>query len=148
MGFHRPHKRVSIDCGGESRTKQQFAKECDINNILKQFRKTGMITHVAKQQGYYGDFIGAGTYHDALNLIQDAQDMFMTLPSQIRAEFDNDPAKFLEFVHNPDNEEKMREMGLLQKVPQAAPEPPPAKIPPEPKASKEAVSEAIQPASE
>ena len=74
--------------------------------------------------------------------------MFMTVPAHIRAEFDNDPAKFLAFVQDDANTEKMREMGLLQKVPQAAPEPPPAKIPAAPKPDKETVSEAIETASE
>lgn len=113
MGFHRPHGRVQTDCAGESRTKQSFKNECDINRILRQFYRTGLVSHVSKRQGYYGDFIGAGTYHDALNLIHEARDMFLELPAKIRAEFDNDPAKFLDFVHDPENEEQMREMGLL-----------------------------------
>lgn len=139
MGFHRPHKRVQIDCSGNSRTKQSFKKECDINEILRQFRRTGLISHVERQQGFYGDFIGATTYHDALNLIHDAQDMFMTVPAHIRAKFENDPAKFLDFVHDPDNIDEMRELGLLPKgtpkpkeeqKPAPAPNPPPAKNPP------------------
>ena len=101
-----------------------------------------MITHVAKTRGYYGDFIGAGTYHDALNLIQEAQEMFMTLPAHVRAEFDNDPEKFLEFVHDPDNEEKMRELGLLQKVPGERAEAPSRDEAPKPEPEPEPAPEA------
>ena len=119
MGFHRPHKRVHPDLGGPSRTKQSFKKECDINEILRQFHKSGVITHVQKTQGQYQDFINGVTYHQAMNVIADANSMFETVPAKIRAMFDNDPAKFLDFVQNDENEEQMRELGLLQKAPEA-----------------------------
>ena len=115
MGAHRPHKRHAMVFEGPGRTKQSFKKECDINEILKQFTKTGLITHVKKHHGFYDDFTSASDYHSALNQIADAQAMFLTLPAQLRAQFDNDPAKFLDFVHDPDNEDEMREMGLLEK---------------------------------
>jgi len=47
--------------------------------------------------------------------------MFEELPSTIRAQFENNPEKFLEFVQNPDNLDKMRELGLA-KAPQSPPE--------------------------
>ena len=148
MGFHRPHARVQKSFEGPGRTKQSFKKECDINEILHQFRKTGMIRHVAKRQGYYGDFIKAPTYHAALNLIHEAQVMFMELPAQVRAEFDNDPAKFLDFVHNEENEDAMREMGLLDKVTEEPVEAKNVEPVAAPKEKAEAVSEAIEQASE
>ena len=133
MGFHRPHGRVQVEFPEQTRTKQSFAKECDINEILKQFRRTGMINHVAKHQGYYGDFTNGVTYQGAMQVIAEANSMFESLPAHVRAEFENDPAKFLDFVHDESNEERMKELGLIDpKVkpeegrmrPPAPPEPP------------------------
>ena len=87
MGFHRPHKRVQVDFPEPSRTKQSFKKECDINEILKQFRRTGVINHVAKHQGFYGDFTSGVTYQGAMQVIAEANSMFESLPAHIRAEF-------------------------------------------------------------
>ena len=60
--FYLPHKRVQYDGSdpgtGEvlpSATKQEFKAECDVNNILKQYKATGMIRHVAAQAGVYQD---------------------------------------------------------------------------------------------
>lgn len=91
---------------------QQHSKdEVDINNIMKRYRKTGIIDHVAKHQGNYGENDGID-YHQSMNIIRRADEMFLELPSQVRKEFGNNPAEFLDFVDNPANIEKLREMGL------------------------------------
>ena len=36
-----------------SLTKQSFTKECDINNIMKKYQKTGAIDHVNKHEASY-----------------------------------------------------------------------------------------------
>lgn len=98
---------------GKSKTKQSFKAECDINTILKNYKKTGLLSHVSQYQGKYEDLSQPTDYQTALNLVIDAQLAFDTLPSQIRKQFQNDPAQFLNFVDNPENEDKMIEMGLL-----------------------------------
>ncbi len=114
-----PTERVQITCGGNGRTHQSMADECDINRIMARFEKDGVLTHVAKFDGKYGDFTGAMDYHSAYNQVILAGEMFMSLPASIRDVFDNDPGMFLAFAEDPDNEDEMREMGLL---PPAAPE--------------------------
>ncbi|WNK14507.1 MAG: internal scaffolding protein [Microvirus sp.] len=95
-------------------TKQEFAQECDINHIMAKFQKTGLIDHVNKYPGGYGDFTNLPTdYQSALNQIIQADEMFLSLPSGIRKQFENDPGQFLEFAENPANAEKMRDLGLL-----------------------------------
>ena len=114
---------------GESRTKQSFKKETDINNILGKFRKTNLIDHVAKHRGSYGDFTGyPQSYHEAVQQVFDAEEMFGSLPSDIRARFDNDPGKFLAFAEDPVNESAMRDLGLLPS--ERAAEQPPARSEP------------------
>jgi phage internal scaffolding protein len=98
----------------ESLTQQHFKDQCDINNIIRQYDRTGLITHVAKAKAFYGDFTLVNEYQDALNLVMEAQDTFGELPAEIRAQFENDPGAFFEFVSNPQNADEMKRMGLIQ----------------------------------
>lgn len=117
-------------------TKQSHAAESDINNIMDRYFKTGIVEHVATVQGKYGDFTSIPTYQEALDKIRRAQEMFMSLPSDIRAKFQNDPGEFLDFATNPENRDEMIEMGLIEPVrdtvvpepfePEPTPEPEPA----------------------
>jgi len=95
---------------------QQHAKaECDINNILRQYDRTGLITHVNRATAQYGDFTAVNEYQESLNRVMSAQDAFMALPSAIRKQFENDPGAFFEFATNPANAEHMIEMGLAER---------------------------------
>lgn len=117
-----PKNRASIDQSipdpitGEvqtSRTKQSFAQESEINNIMAKYEKTGLIDHV-KNHGGYADMPAGLEYQDALQLTIDAQIAFDELPANVRREFGNDPFEFLAFVENPENIERMAELGLLE----------------------------------
>ena len=99
-----------------SMTKQSFAQESEINNIMARYEKTGVIDHV-KNHGGYANMPTDMEYQDAMQLTIDAQVAFDDLPAKIRREFDNDPFKFLTFVENPENVERMAELGLLEEVP-------------------------------
>lgn len=119
---------------GQSMTKQSHKKECDINTIMKKFEREGIVTHARQHAGTYGNFIGAPDYHTALNEIKKADEMFMSLPAQVRKKFDNDAGAFLAFAQDPKNEKELVEMGLA-KAREAPPEPPPPaepENPPEP----------------
>jgi len=112
--------------------KQSFKEECDINGIMSRFEKSGLMDHVNKFQGDYGDFTEAQDYHTSMNQILAAQAAFDSLPAKMRSRFGNQPAAFLEFVEDESNEDEMREMGLLPpttrkegpEVPIPAPAPP------------------------
>lgn len=110
---YSPSIKVHPPRGDVSLTKQSFKKECDINNILKRYMKTGLIDHINKHQGVYTDLSTSTEYHEAMNIIMEANDSFSLLPSEIRNKFNNDPAQFLDFVSNPDNRQEMAELGLL-----------------------------------
>lgn len=113
--------RVGLDCGSESMTKQSFQEECDINNILKRFHATGLITHVNKYQGQYADVSQGMDYRAALDCVARGRDAFASLPAKMRSRFHNDPGEFLEFVSDPANEAEMRELGILKDKPVVAP---------------------------
>lgn len=97
-----------------SLTVQSSAEECDINTIVNKFLRTGeMPDETAKPR--YGDFTGAvNNYHDALNLIIEADEAFMQLPAKIRARFDNDAGQYVDFFNDPKNRAEAEELGLIQ----------------------------------
>jgi len=98
---------------GEGRTKQSFRDECDINIIMSRYLKTGIIDFVSKHSPQYLDLDGQD-FTEAMLIVAEAKSLFQDLPSAIRTEFENDPAKFLDFVHDPENLPRMEEMGLLK----------------------------------
>ena len=95
----------------DTRTEQSHKQECDINYILAKHLKTGVINHQNAYGGQYGD-TSAIDYHSAMNTIVNADQMFNDLPSGTRTRFQNDPAKFLDFVGDENNLEEMYTMGL------------------------------------
>ncbi len=95
-----------------SRTKQSFAQESEINNIMAKYEKTGVIDHV-KEHGGYAEMPAGLEYQDALQLTIDAQLAFDGLPAKTRKEFGNDAFQFLAFVEDPENVERMAELGLI-----------------------------------
>lgn len=107
-----------------SRTKQAFKHECDINNIIKKYDKTGVITHVNKTIARYGDFTEKHEYGEALSLVNQANESFSSLPSEIRRKFGDNPDEYIEFVTNPDNMDEMVKLGMaVQPAPEVKPEP-------------------------
>ncbi|AXL15038.1 internal scaffolding protein [Microviridae sp.] len=120
----------SIDLSGKGRTKQSHKEECDINTIMKRFEKTGIVDHLNTHQGNYGDFtVMPDSYQAAVIHLQEAQDMFMTLPASIRAKFENDPGQFLDFASDPENLPEMRKLGLAPQRPADEDQPKPKRDP-------------------
>lgn len=118
-----PHVRVHPDPGGPSMTKQSFQDECDINVIMKKYEKTGLLDHVNKFGGYYGDLPQDVDYQTALNSVHMAEAAFGSLTADLRAKFHNNPAEFLAFVSDDANIEELNSLGL---GPEPSPEPDPA----------------------
>jgi phage internal scaffolding protein len=112
--------QAAIEAGEEVRVEQSHKEEVDINNIV---RKHGAdyIQKVAKLSEWRYDDVTGNDFQESMNALIKARDTFADVPSSIRKQFDNDPAKFLDFVQNPDNAAAMVEMGLAVKQ---EPEPP------------------------
>jgi phage internal scaffolding protein len=107
-------QRVMTEPKGESLTQQHFAHEADVRNIIKQYDKTGLIANVQKGVAQYGDYSEVNEYREALDLVNDANDMFAELPAELREMFQNNAGTFLEFATNPENNDKMIELGLKE----------------------------------
>lgn len=106
-------KRVKTLILGASLTQQHHKQICDVNHIVRRYRKTGLIDHVNSVRGAYGDFSEVGSYHECMNKLIAADDAFMRLPSEVRKEFDNDPGIMLNELGKPENFDRMVELGLL-----------------------------------
>lgn len=109
---YSPRKRVGIDFAERGKTVQYFKDECDINNILTKYENGDPTLWTTKSRPRYGDFSEVVDYQTAQNALIQANTAFMELSAEIRAQFGNDPAKFVEFCMNQDNLEEMRRMGL------------------------------------
>jgi len=118
------NNRVVCKSGNDARTKQSFKNECDINNIMAKYQKTGAINHVQNNQAHYG-FADSVTFTESMNIVAKAQSMFNELPSSIRSKFRQDPAAFLDFVQDEANADELVELGLAN-----APRQDPANTPP------------------
>ena len=104
----RKHAKVFTE---PSLTKQEFKDECNINNIMDKFQRTGQVDHYAAYAPHYGE-ISQGTLADAMEVVCSAEDMFNDLPSSIRKRFRNEPGEFLAWIEDPANREEMRKAGL------------------------------------
>lgn len=127
QSFYRPHKRVTFDNSAPdpktgkpvyipSMTKQEFKHECDINNVIKQFKPHHMhqmlVANLAS--GMYADLPDSVDYQEALHLVEEAKRQFLSVPAKVRERFGQDPAEFLAFTQDPANLEELRALGLAK----------------------------------
>lgn len=109
-------------------TIQSEKDACDINKIVEQHAKTGLLP-VNTATPIYGDFTGLPSYQESLNIVIKAEEAFMSLDAKIRKEFDNDPGAFLEFAQDENNRDKLIEWGMIS--PAKEPEPVNVRVIPE-----------------
>lgn len=113
MSFYLPHNRVIFHTQGPSMTKQEHKQECDINTILKQYQRTGIIQHIQKQSPLYTDLPNDLDYQNSLNTIIQAETAFDSLPSKVRDSFHNNPEAFLQAMYDPAQRDRLIELGLI-----------------------------------
>lgn len=107
--------------GYDGKTQQHFKEECDINTIVNNFLKTGELPENIRLPQYI-DYEGIFDFRTAMETMMKAEEAFMELPAPLRAEFNNSPQDYLEFVTNPNNYDALKAKGLLKEDP-----PPPVK---------------------
>ncbi|ALS03684.1 VP3 [Gokushovirus WZ-2015a] len=118
-GFYYEHEAVHSDTEGPSRTRQEFAEECDINTIMLRYEATGIISHVDPRQPMYLDLtMMPGDLASTLDMLDRATESFMSLPASVRREMDNSVENFIAFATNEANLPKLKEWGLAK--PEAA----------------------------
>ena len=91
-------------------TEQHHAENCDINKILAQFMETGILP-TSTREPVYGN-VADHNFQEVQNQLAEAKSLFEQLPDPVKAQFDNEPFKFLHFAEDPRNLDALVEMGL------------------------------------
>jgi len=117
MTFYVKHNRLYAMHSDVMMTKQSCKAECDINNILSQYKKTGILNHINSNKPVFADLPDVIDYQQSLHILEHAENAFDALPSKIRDEFNNDPAAFLTAFSDPAKADRLRELGLLNPLP-------------------------------
>lgn len=112
-------------CDDESKTRQEFKDECDINVLMAKYERNGVVPPVNGGTPQYLDVSDVPDLAKAFDVVEQASKAFFTLSAAVRREFDNDPVKFVEFAQDSKNLERMREWGLAEP---AKVDPPPQKV--------------------
>jgi len=112
-------RRVSSVVRGHSLTKQADKDRANIHAILGRYQKTGLLPQVTAQP--LAEIIpSVESFHEAMNIVTFAQQSFEALPVAVRQKFENNPAKLLEFVSDPKNNDELVKLGLAN-APEKAP---------------------------
>jgi len=97
---------------GKNGAQQHFGPEVNINTIMEK-AKRGIAPRVGNKIAKYGDFSNVTCFADALQQINEANEMFMSIPAKVRARFNNDPNYLIQFMNHPGNRAEAIELGLI-----------------------------------
>lgn len=108
-----------VECSGLSPTmaQQQFAEECDINTIVRRFGLTGELPDEYAVP-VSGDFTDVVDFQTAMQAVRTANESFMRMPGELRARFNNDPQRLMDFVEDGRNLDEARKLGLALAAPE------------------------------
>jgi len=116
---YSPKEKVNFECVGPSLTKQSFKDECDINNILSRYERSlgreFLTAYQGHLEGRFGDVSGAVSLQEAYATVNAASELFDAMPANLRARFENDPVKLLDFLGDVGNRDEAVRLGLLNK---------------------------------
>lgn len=94
-------------------TEQSHKDQCDVNNIIKKYDRDGLILHISKFEGKFGDMSGLD-FKEIHDKVINAKLMFDELPSEIRNRFRNSPQELLTFMDDPGNREEAIKLGIVR----------------------------------
>jgi len=110
--------RIKLICEGKSKTQQHMSDATDINRIMARYLKNGgSLSKLPDPQGAYADLSDLGDFQDNMNKVAHATYLFNALPSKLREELRNDPAKLEPWLQDPDNYYRAVKMGLMKPKP-------------------------------
>lgn len=106
------HKGVIFP--SDSLVQRHFQQECDVNFIVDRYVKTGVLSHVSEIPPVFADVSDVpDDLMQSYDKIYAAEQAFMQLPSKLRKELDNDPARLGAWLQDENNRNAAIEYGLL-----------------------------------
>lgn len=111
---YAPNRLEPIHIKQASITRQEYTKECDINDIMAKYA-AGIAPSLAARPPAYGDVSEIPDYQLALDTVLKAQDAFASLPSAVRDRFGNDPAALIDWLRDTGNRDEAIKLGLIDK---------------------------------
>lgn len=110
--------RPALSFDNPTLTEQHHRESCDVNYIIDVFQRTGKIS--PGNSCFYEDVSDRPSdLLECMNVVKRSQEIFSSIPSKIRARFDNDPVKLLDWISDPSNRKEAGEIGLLSKITEA-----------------------------
>lgn len=134
MGVQREAKeRTQVFPVGDSRTKQEFTKDCDINLIVKKYEKSGILSHLNRGKPSYVDNGDSVSLHEAMDKVMEAEGGFANLPAAVRDAANGDPVQLLEMLESEEGARVLEDAGMQLNLPaipvERAPESPAPETP-------------------
>ena len=114
---YTPPKVPGFSSEMESKVQEQFADACQTDTIIRKYNMMGVNPFIASGGSQYLDTTEIPSFVVAQNAQVKVKEYFEGLPSDIRLEFNNDPMQFAEAVTDPQNEDYLREIGVLAPLP-------------------------------
>lgn len=125
-------KRVVTVNNDQSLADASQQEECEVNNIMDKYLKTGQVTHLQSLHGQFADVSEIPDLHTALTQVTQAQTTFNLLPAELRERFENSPVKMIAFLSDPRNDQEAISLNLKTpntQTPAPVPEPVPTPSP-------------------
>ena len=94
-----------------SMTKQHLKDEADVNKIIKRYGLAQIQQNAAMVELQYGE-ITSMSLQEAIDMVEKANEAFLTVPSEIRAKFNNDAGAWIDYATNPANLDELVKLGL------------------------------------
>ena len=88
---------------GKSLTEQSHKNAVNVNKIVSRYVKSDRQFEMPDMSQF--GVQPSVTLHEAMNVMVQAQQSFDQLDPKVRASFDNDPGKFLDYVSDPANKD-------------------------------------------
>lgn len=114
--YYRENGTFYVPQYEKSLTVQAPADEVDINKIMARVLK-GHTVLTSAGTPFYGDVSEFDGLQDALIKVQEADELFMQYPAELRSKFENDPVKFVDFMMDPANLDEAIKLGLAKPKP-------------------------------
>lgn len=110
--------RIMLDCqqaikdGEIVRVEQSHKDEVNINNIVKR-HGADLIAKTASLVQLRYDDVTTNDFQETMQLIVKGNETFMSLPHEVREEFRNDPARYMDYIRNPENKQDLIDRGWM-----------------------------------